>query len=51
VVPPAGAVTNPPSLALTLIDPAVISVDWTVDGAVRRNGGSSFDVASSVCPT
>ena len=32
--PPAGAVTNPTSLTVNVIDPAVISVDWTVDGAV-----------------
>ena len=36
----AGAVTNPATLKVNVIDPAVISVDWTVDGAVvARNGG------------
>jgi hypothetical protein len=32
--PPAGAVMNPSSLTVNVIDPAVISVDWTVDGAM-----------------
>jgi hypothetical protein len=34
VTPAAGPVTNPASLTVNVIDPAVISVDWTVDGAM-----------------
>jgi hypothetical protein len=32
VEPPAGAVTNPAMLKVNVIDPAVISVNWSVDG-------------------
>jgi hypothetical protein len=43
VVPPAGAVSNPASLTVNVIDPAVISVDWAVDGTVvARNGGPTL---------
>ena len=34
-VPAAGAVTNPAILTVNVIDPAVINVDWTVDGTVH----------------
>ncbi len=44
--PPAGEVMNPSTLRVNVIDPAVINVDWTVDGAVSDNGGTSFDTAS-----
>jgi hypothetical protein len=48
VTPPAGAVSNPTTLAVNVIDPAVISVDWSVDGAVvARNMGPTFNVAAS----
>jgi hypothetical protein len=43
--PPAGAVTNPGVLKVNVIDPAVINVDWTVDGTTTVNGGTSFDTA------
>ena len=40
VVPAAGAVTNPTTLTVNVIDPAVVSVDWSVDRmVVARNGG------------
>ena len=43
VEPAAGAVTNPTMLKVNVIDPAVISVDWTVDGTVvARNGGPTL---------
>lgn len=46
-VPPAGAVSNPTTLTVNVIDPAVINVDWSVDGAVvAANGGISLDVAA-----
>src|SRR5262249_49909513 len=45
-VPPAGAVSNPTMLQVNVIDPAVINVDWSVDGSVvAANGGITFNVA------
>jgi len=44
--PPAGAADNPTTLRVNVIDPAVISVDWTVDGVTTMNGGPSFSTAS-----
>jgi hypothetical protein len=44
--PPAGAVTNPAILRVNVIDPAVINVDWTVDGTVKVNGGISLDTST-----
>ena len=45
VEPAAGAVTNPSMLKLNVIDPAVISVDWTVDGGTAmKNAGPTFMV-------
>jgi hypothetical protein len=44
-VPPAGAVGNPATLTVNVIDPAVISVDWTVDGATMTNAGTTFDAS------
>jgi len=47
VEPPAGAVTNPAMLKVNVIDPAVISVNWSVDGnMVAPNGGPTFAVGS-----
>jgi len=43
--PPAGAVTNPATLTVNVIDPAVINVDWTVDGKTTSNGGPSLSLA------
>jgi hypothetical protein len=48
VVPPAGAVTNPEALTVNVIDPAVINVDWTLDGnVVARNGGITYNIAAA----
>lgn len=48
VTPPAGAVTNPTTLTVNVIDPAVISVDWTLDGAVvARNMGPTYNVGAA----
>jgi len=44
--PAAGAVTNPAMLKVNVIDPAVISVDWTVDGVVKTNGGITLDTST-----
>jgi hypothetical protein len=52
VTPAAGAVSNPTTLTVNVIDPAVISVDWSVDGTVvARNAGASLDVAASKLPS
>jgi hypothetical protein len=51
VNPPAGAVTNPTTLSLNLIDPTVISVDWSVDGnMVAMNGGPSYNIGAAGLP-
>jgi hypothetical protein len=44
--PPAGAVSSPGVLKVNVIDPAVISVDWTVDGTTKVNGGTTFDTST-----
>jgi hypothetical protein len=47
--PPAGSVTNPTALTVNVIDPAVINVDWSVDGSVvAPNGGVTFDIAGAM---
>lgn len=46
--PPEGNVASPTTLKVNVIDPEVISVDWSVDGSiVKMNGGPVFDVAAS----
>jgi hypothetical protein len=51
VEPPAGAVTNPTSLTVNVIDPAVISVDWSVDGnVIALNGGPTYNIAAAGLP-
>ncbi|HMA92884.1 MAG TPA: M64 family metallopeptidase, partial [Polyangiaceae bacterium] len=41
--PAAGAVSNPTTLSVKVIDPAVIDVDWSVDGTVvKEKGGERF---------
>lgn len=48
VTPEAGAVTNPESLTVNVIDPEVISVDWTVDGnVVAMDGGPSYAIGAA----
>jgi hypothetical protein len=44
--PPEGAVDNPPSLKVNVVDPAVISVDWTIDGVTTVNGGTTYSTAA-----
>jgi len=39
------AVSNPGTLKVNVIDPAVISVDWTVDGTKHENAGTTFDTS------
>jgi hypothetical protein len=40
-------VTTPQVLEVKVVDPAVIGVDWSVDGTVvAPNGGATFDVAA-----
>jgi hypothetical protein len=47
-VPPEGAVSNPATLTVNVIDPMVINVDWSVDGTVvAPNGGTVFNVAGA----
>jgi hypothetical protein len=46
VEPPEGAASNPATLRVNVIDPAVISVDWTIDGETTVNGGTSFSTAA-----
>ena len=45
-VPAAGAVSNPGLLTVNVVDPAVISVDWTVDGTTMTNAGTTFDTST-----
>ena len=43
--PPAGALPAPTKLHVDVIDPVVVSVDWSVDGTVvAANGGTDFDI-------
>jgi hypothetical protein len=44
--PPEGAVNNPASLTVNVVDPAVINVDWTVDGMTTVNGGTTMSTAA-----
>jgi hypothetical protein len=47
-VPPEGAVTNPTTLRVNVIDPEVLNVDWSLDGVlVLANGGTTFEVAAA----
>jgi hypothetical protein len=38
--------SNPGVLSVHVIDPAVINVDWTVDGVTTTNGGTTFDTSA-----
>jgi hypothetical protein len=49
--PAAGAVTNPGTLTVNVIDPAVINVDWTVDGTTTVNGGTTYDTSGLAAGT
>ncbi|HEY7374207.1 MAG TPA: M64 family metallopeptidase, partial [Polyangia bacterium] len=44
--PAAGAVTSPGILKVNVIDPVVISVDWTIDGTTMTNAGVMFDTST-----
>ena len=44
--PPAGAVTSSATLTVKVIDPAVIDVEWTIDGAVIEARGDRLDLAA-----
>jgi hypothetical protein len=52
VTPSAGPVSNPTELTVHVIDPAVISVDWSVDGTVvALDGGPTYAIgAASLAP-
>jgi len=49
--PPAGTTTapaaaaNPGTLKVNVVDPAVINVDWTIDGTTNENAGTTFDTS------
>jgi hypothetical protein len=49
--PPAGsaeapeAIADPGTLTVHVIDPAVINVDWTIDGVMNENAGTTFDTS------
>lgn len=46
-VPEEGAVSGASTLQVNVIDPAVIDVDWSVDGAVvAESGGTTFDTST-----
>jgi hypothetical protein len=46
-IPAAGKLDKPGMLQVKVIDPAVVQVDWSVDGMmVKANGGESFDLAA-----
>jgi hypothetical protein len=49
--PPAGNVSNPGILTVNVIDPAVISVDWTADGTKTENGGTTYDTSGLAAGT
>jgi hypothetical protein len=38
-------VSNPGTLVVNVVDPAVINVDWTVDGTTSANAGTTFDTS------
>jgi IgA peptidase M64 len=49
--PPVGAVTDPATLTVNVIDPAVINVDWTVDGITTKNGGTTLSTENLTAGT
>jgi hypothetical protein len=51
-VPAAGAVAGATKLTVNVVDPAVINVDWSIDGTVvAANGGISLDLATRSLPS
>lgn len=51
VSPPAGSVNNPGTLRVNVIDPAVIDVDWQIDGTALVNAGTSYDTSTLAAGT
>jgi hypothetical protein len=51
VEPPEGAVSNAATLKVNVVDPAVINVDWTIDGMTTVNGGPSFSTSALAAGT
>ena len=49
--PAAGAVNNPAMLKVNVVDPAVINVDWSVDGTMMVNGGTTLNTSSLAAGT
>ena len=48
VDPPAGAVSAPAALTVTVVDPAVVSIDWSIDGnVVAANAGGKLNIAAA----
>ncbi len=48
ITPEPGAVTNPAALTVNVIDPEVVSVDWTVDGnVVAMDGGPTYNIGAA----
>ena len=46
--PPAGEVNDPASLTVSVIDPAVIDIDWEIDGElVAEKGGGTLNLAAA----
>ena len=46
--PPAGAVDNPTSLTVNVVDPAVISIDWSVDGnVIAASAGGRLNITAA----
>ena len=51
-LPPAGKLDAAGMLQVRVIDPAVIAVDWSVDGnVVKQAGGETFDLAAQALGT
>ncbi len=49
--PPAGAVNAPATLTVNVVDPAVISIDWSIDGVVRaEKAGGVLNIAAANLP-
>jgi hypothetical protein len=46
VMPPAGALMAPTRLSVRVIDPAVIDVEWSVDGMKLAQKGPELDIAA-----
>ena len=51
VEPPEGDANDPAALVVNVVDPAVINVDWTIDGVTTVNGGTSFSTAALAAGT